>query len=382
MSRSASIFSVVVVMTVTVLATVAVAFAVPGEGSNGQAKVPICHKPGTPAEKTLYLPESALRGHLGHGDTMPENSATEPENGDTELENGDTELENPEDACETAGAPPEAPFEDATLTTDASDATLPDGTISDVATLDVPDGTTGTIEFKLYGPFTTLAEITPDSCVDEDDPGPPPVEANLLFTDTEAVPTDEDDPDGSGQYTSDPFTPTAPGFYQWVATFTSDTEGVDSSSSPCGDTTEQSLVTDATSTTATEQNNMTLAGEISEDANLADPATDTTDIEGTNQGVNTSAGTDNEDDDLYGDASANILLGRHGNDYLEGGQGPDRMVGGKQGDFVNGADGKPANDVINGGIGTDYCVGDVRDEFRNCDGNVAKVPVPPQSAAP
>ncbi len=58
------------------------------------------------------------------------------------------------------------------------------------------------------------------------------------------------------------------------------------------------------------------------------------------------------------------------------------MVGGKQGDFVNGADGKPANDVINGGIGTDYCVGDVRDEFRNCDGNVAKVPVPPQSAAP
>jgi hypothetical protein len=35
-------------------------------------KVPICHKPGTPAEKTLYLPESALRGHLGHGDTLGE----------------------------------------------------------------------------------------------------------------------------------------------------------------------------------------------------------------------------------------------------------------------------------------------------------------------
>jgi hypothetical protein len=35
-------------------------------------KFPICHKPGTPAEKTLYLPESALRGHLGHGDTLGE----------------------------------------------------------------------------------------------------------------------------------------------------------------------------------------------------------------------------------------------------------------------------------------------------------------------
>jgi hypothetical protein len=177
MSRNVSILSVVVVMIVTVLATVAVAFAVPGEGSNGQAKVPICHKG---HEITVAAP--AVQAHIKHGDPPPpngetelENGATEPENGTTELENGDTELENPEDACETAGAPPEAPFEDATLTTDASDATLPDGTISDVATLDVPDGTTGTIEFKLYGPFTTLAEITPDSCVDEDDPGPPPV---------------------------------------------------------------------------------------------------------------------------------------------------------------------------------------------------------------
>jgi hypothetical protein len=33
-------------------------------------KVTICHKPGTPAEKTMYLPESAIPGHLGHGDTL------------------------------------------------------------------------------------------------------------------------------------------------------------------------------------------------------------------------------------------------------------------------------------------------------------------------
>lgn len=32
--------------------------------------VSLCHKPGTPAEKTLVLPETASKGHLGHGDTL------------------------------------------------------------------------------------------------------------------------------------------------------------------------------------------------------------------------------------------------------------------------------------------------------------------------
>ena len=32
--------------------------------------VTLCHKPGTPAEKTLVLPSSAVGGHLGHGDTL------------------------------------------------------------------------------------------------------------------------------------------------------------------------------------------------------------------------------------------------------------------------------------------------------------------------
>ena len=35
-----------------------------------EIKVEICHKPGTRAEKTLMIPESALGGHLGHGDTV------------------------------------------------------------------------------------------------------------------------------------------------------------------------------------------------------------------------------------------------------------------------------------------------------------------------
>ena len=142
----------------------------------------------------------------------------------------------------------------------------------------------------------------------------------------------------------------------------------------CNAENEQSVVNETSSTTGTEQN-MTLAGEIGEAANLADPATDTTNIEGTTQNGNITLGTDSEDDVLYGDASANKLLGGHGNDYLDGGKDRDRMVGGKQGDVINGAEGKPG-DVINGGIGTDYCVGDVGDEIRNCDGNVVKVPLP------
>ncbi len=32
-------------------------------------KTPVCHKPGTPAEKTKWLPESAIAAHVGHGDT-------------------------------------------------------------------------------------------------------------------------------------------------------------------------------------------------------------------------------------------------------------------------------------------------------------------------
>jgi hypothetical protein len=35
-----------------------------------EGNVTICHKPGTPAEQTKIIPRSALKGHLGHGDTL------------------------------------------------------------------------------------------------------------------------------------------------------------------------------------------------------------------------------------------------------------------------------------------------------------------------
>jgi hypothetical protein len=494
MSRSVSIFSLVVVMTVTVLATVAVALAQEepldepqneGGGGRGQEKITICHN-----DHVITVAKPAWPAHERHGDEEL-NGDTELENGDTGLENGGTELENPEDACPSEGALPEEPSEDATLTTDATDtATLPAGTISDVATLNVPVGTTGTIEFKLYGPFTTAPGS--DACttpiegagstkpVTAFDPANPtftsdpytPTEAGIYnwtatFTPdagdpsgeigcgetveqsvvdsgapttstltTEATPTailpagtisdtatlgtdvpvgttgtiefklygpfttapgsdacttpiegagstktvpDDAIPAGSNTYPSDPYTPTEPGIYQWTATFTPDA-GDPSGEIGCGETVEQSVVNEASSTTGTEQN-MTLAGETGEAANLADPATETTNIEGTTQNGNTTLGTESMDDVLYGGSSANKLLGRHGNDYLDGGQGRDRMVGGKQNDHINGADGKPG-DVINGGIGTDYCVGDVGDEIKNCDGNVVNVPLPSEAAAP
>ena len=39
-------------------------------GGKGQDKQAVCHKPGTPAQHTLYLPSPAIQAHIGHGDTL------------------------------------------------------------------------------------------------------------------------------------------------------------------------------------------------------------------------------------------------------------------------------------------------------------------------
>ena len=46
----------------------ALAALIPSRALAQQQKVTICHKPGTPAEKTMEVPQSAVDGHLGHGD--------------------------------------------------------------------------------------------------------------------------------------------------------------------------------------------------------------------------------------------------------------------------------------------------------------------------
>jgi hypothetical protein len=43
---------------------------IPSRALAQQQKVTICHKPGTPAEKTMEVPRSAVDGHLGHGDHL------------------------------------------------------------------------------------------------------------------------------------------------------------------------------------------------------------------------------------------------------------------------------------------------------------------------
>ncbi len=42
----------------------------PPVGQQSPPRVTICHKPGTPAQKTMTLPQPAVQGHLGHGDTL------------------------------------------------------------------------------------------------------------------------------------------------------------------------------------------------------------------------------------------------------------------------------------------------------------------------
>jgi len=342
MNRNVSIFSVVVVMIVTVLATVAVALAQEeprdepqnenGGGLGlGLTKITICHK-----GHVITVAKPAWPAHDRHGDTIIQENLE-----DTSIQ------ENPEDTCGNEGALPEEPSEGATLTTDATDtAALPDGTISDMATLSGATSETGTITFNAYGPDD-------EDC--SDDPA---------FT-------SEVDVAGDGETSSEDFVPVAAGTYRWTAEYIGDTDN-ETATSECNAENEQSVVREA-ATTATEQN-MTLAAEIGGAANPADPATDTTNIEGTNQNENSTLGTDNNDD-LYGDSLNNNLYGLHGNDFVNGGRGADKMLGGAQNDSIYGADGVAGNDVINGGIGTDYCVGDEGDKFKNCDGNVVEVAV-------
>jgi hypothetical protein len=48
----------------------AIAALIPSRALAQQQKETICHKPGTPAEKTKEVPQSAVDGHLGHGDHL------------------------------------------------------------------------------------------------------------------------------------------------------------------------------------------------------------------------------------------------------------------------------------------------------------------------
>jgi hypothetical protein len=70
------------------------------ENGNDSSNVTICHKPGTPAEKTMTLPASALNGHLGHGDYI--GACTGNDNNDNNGNNGNNGHGNNADGVDSS----------------------------------------------------------------------------------------------------------------------------------------------------------------------------------------------------------------------------------------------------------------------------------------
>ena len=219
MNRNVSILSIMGMMTVTVMATVTVAFATPNEGGNGQPKVEVCHK-----GKIITVAQPAVAAHERHGDVPALDPAL----------------------CENAETPPEPPeLTTPELTTMATDSV--GGLISDTATLSgATSDATGTITFKLYGPFTD-ADPSTDTCVDPDRANN--VVGNLVTTiDGKELGS----PDTSGNYvvSSGDYPPTTVGRYQWVVSYSGDAKN-EAVSSECKAPNEASLVTELAPTSTT-----------------------------------------------------------------------------------------------------------------------------------
>ena len=216
-SRNVSILSIMVMMTVTVMLSATVAFATPNQGGNGQAKVTLCHKD----MNTITVGEPAVAAHERHGDTLG--------------------------AC--AEAPPEGTTLD--LTTMATTPVTLGDPISDTATLSgATSDATGTMTFKLYGPFTD-ADTSTDTCVDPDPANN--VTGNLVTPPIEV--TSLGSPDASGNYvvSSGDYTPTTVGRYQWVVSYSGDANN-GAVLSECKAANEASVVTEPPPTSTTEQN--------------------------------------------------------------------------------------------------------------------------------
>lgn len=217
MSRNVSILSVMVMMTVLVMATVTVAFATPNEGGNGQARVEICHK-----GQIITVAEPAVAAHQRHGDDIDDMSL----------------CENPDVTTPT-------------LTTVATTQVTLGELISDTATLaGATSDATGTITFTVYGPYD--ASVDPATELTD-----PCAEGDLVFT---SDPIDIGTADAQGNYVveSPEFEPLEVGRYQWIASYSGDDKN-EPSTTLCRDDDEASVVSEASSTVGTEQN-MTVAG--------------------------------------------------------------------------------------------------------------------------
>ncbi|MGH9278986.1 MAG: beta strand repeat-containing protein, partial [Acidimicrobiales bacterium] len=109
----------------------------------------------------------------------------------------------PNESVAVTGVGPANP----TLSTQASAGVALGGAVTDTATLAGGTNPTGTITFNLFGPNDATCSTA------------------AVFTNTKTV-------TGNGQYTSDPFTPTAAGTYRWAAAYSGDA-GNTAVTSPC-----------------------------------------------------------------------------------------------------------------------------------------------------
>ncbi len=131
------------------------------------------------------------------------------------------------------------------ISTSATASVLLSQSISDTATLSGATATaTGSFTFKLYGPFTGN-DATTDTCVDSG------TGANLVTTIT---PIGIGTVNGSGNFvaSSGPYTPTAVGRYQWIASYGGDGSN-EAIAGTCKAANEASVVGKAPSTIATAQ---------------------------------------------------------------------------------------------------------------------------------
>jgi Ca2+-binding RTX toxin-like protein len=136
-----------------------------------------------------------------------------------------------------------------TVVTNASGPITLGGQVSDTATLSGASSPTGTVTFALYGPDN-------DTCT-----GVP------IFTSTKPV-------SGNGNYTSDAFTPTAPGTYRWRATYSGDANNLAAGPTACLDPLESVVVSKISPTLVTNASGpVAVGGSVSDTATLSGGST-------------------------------------------------------------------------------------------------------------
>ena len=114
-------------------------------------------------------------------------------------------------------------------------------TIGDTATLSGASSPTGTMSFAAYGPFDPTTASSGDTCTDPNPSATPAVAGNRVYQVSGLALTG---PDADGNYSaSTTFIPTAPGRYEWKASYSGDPgNGASSGTCPDPDATELSYV--------------------------------------------------------------------------------------------------------------------------------------------